>query len=249
MRSVGALLLLGSAALQACAKEVIGPDVAISVALDSLPFPAVVVGDSLRDSSGAVAAVQASAFNFRGELLESAGFRYLAVDRGASIDSTTGIVVGDSVRTTPVRIVARLNDLQTNPVQLSVVPRPDSLAAVTTVDTLRYSLTDSTVNVSAELSVRVLHDSNPPAPVPSWVVQFRITAPADTLLAFTVNGGSSPVDTTAADGTAARRVRIRAQRLTMTSDSVILLASAAYRGMQLRGSPRRIVVHLRPLSP
>jgi hypothetical protein len=248
LRAVAALLALGVATFQACAKEVIGPEVPISVALDSLPFPAVVVGDSLRDTSGTVAAVQARAFNFRGELLESTAFRYLIVDRGASIDSTTGIVVGDSVRATPVRIVARLNGLQTNPIQLAVVPRPDSLAAVTTTDTLRYSLTDSTVNVSNELSVRVLHDSNPPVPVASWVVRFRITVPTDTLLAFMVNGGSSPVDTTSIDGTAARRVRIRAQRLSMTSDSVIVLASATYRGAHLRGSPQRLVVHLRPLS-
>ena len=246
MRAAAASLLLIAAAAS-CAKEVVGPDVPISVALDSLPFPAVVVGDSLRDTTGAVAPVQASAFNFRGERLESTAFRYIVVDRGASIDSTTGIVLGDSVRTTPVRIVARLNGLQTSPVQLAVVPRPDSLAAIVIVDTLRYSLTDSTVNVSDELSVRVLHDSSPPTPVASWIVQFRITAPADTLLAFTVNGGSSPIDTTSTDGTAGRRVRIRAQRLTMTSDSVIVLASATYRGMHLRGSPRRMVVHLRPL--
>lgn len=248
MRAASALLVLGATTLHACAREVVGPDVPIAVSLESLPFPAVVVGDSLRDTSGTAAPVRATAFNFRGEVLQSAAFRYLVVDRGASIDSATGIVVGDSVRATPVRIVARLNGLQTNPVQLAVVPRPDSLAAVATIDTLRYSLTDSTGNVSDELTVRVLHDSNPPAPVASWIVHYSITAPTDTLLAFMVNGGSSRIDTTASDGTAGRRVRIRTQRLTMTSDSVVVLVSATYRGLHLRGSPGRMVVHLRPLS-
>jgi hypothetical protein len=246
---VAAALLALLLAVAGCAREVFGPDAPISVALDSLPFPAVVVGDSLRDSSGSVAPVQAGAFNFRGELVQSADFRYLVLDRGARIDSISGIVVGDSVRATPVRIVARLNGLQTNPVQLAVVPRPDSLAALVTADTLRYSLTDSTVNISNELSVRVLHESNPPTPVASWLVHFRIATPSDTLLAFVVNGVPSRVDTTATDGAAGRRVRIRVQRLTMTSDSVVLFASATYRGAHLRGSPRRMVVHLRPLSP
>ena len=248
-RGVGTAIL--ALLLAACARDAVGPDEALSVSLDSLPFPAVVGGDSLRDTAGVVRPLVAQAFNFRGEPLPAPAFRYFAVDRGVTVDSISGIVRGDSLRETPVRVVAALGQLQTQTRQLAVVPRPDSLAVVVGLDTLRYTLLDTTANVSQSLDVRLLHLAAAEARVRSWIVGFSIVHPADTLLAVLVSeaGTASRVDTTGADGLAGRRIRLRAERLVSPQDSVVVLASARYRGLHVRGSPARLVVHLRPLTP
>jgi len=240
-----ALLLAG------CAREAMGPDEVLSVALDPPSFPAVVVGDSLRDTAGVARALRAQAYNFRGDVVPGATFHYFALDRGVTVDSATGVVRGDSLRETPVRVVAALGSLQTQTRQLAVVPRPDSLAVVTGLDTLRYSLLDSTVNVSRSLDVRLLHLAAPESRVRSWIVTFAITHPGDTLLASLTGDAGAPsrVDTTGTDGLAGRRIRVRTERFVSPQDSVVVLASARYRGMHVRGSPARLVVHLRPQGP
>lgn len=247
-RAAGAALAL---LLSACATETVGPDEVLSVALDSLPFPAVVAGDTLRDTAGVVRPLVAQAYNFRGEEIPGPAFQYFALDRGVTVDSASGIVRGDSVRDTPVRVIAALDQLQTQTRQLAVVPRPDSLAVVVGLDTLRYSFLDTTQNVSRSLDVRLLHLDGAGSRVSSWIVTFAIEHPADTLLAALTGdaGTRSRLDTTGADGLAGRRIRLQADRLAVPEDSVVVLASARYRGSHVRGSPARLVVHLRPPAP
>jgi len=99
--------------------------------------------------------------------------------------------------------------------------------------------------------VRLLHLGAAATGVRAWIVTFVIVHPADTLLAVLVSeaGTVSRSDTTATDGLAGRRIRLRAERLVSPQDSVVVLASARYRGLHVRGSPARLVVHLRPLAP
>lgn len=236
--------------LVACAREIVEPDVPVSIALDSLPFPSVVVNDTLRDTTGAVRPVQGDVFNYLGELLEGVPLQYFALDRGASVDTATGIVVGDSVRATPVRIIAALGILQTQPRQLAVVERPDSLAVVSGLDTLRYSLTDTTVNFSSQLTVRLFHTDGEPVAVRAWIVSYEIESQADPELATIFGDGNVPsrIDTTSTDGTAGRRIRVSPIHLTSAVDSVVLLATARYRGAHVIGSPARLVVHLLPFG-
>lgn len=245
------LALAASALLAACAQETVGPEAPVAVSLESLPFPAVVVGDSLRDTTGAVAPVRAQVFNFRGEELPDVPLSYLILDRGATIDPETGVVRGDSVRDTPVRVVAFLNGLQTQAQQLFVVPAPDSLFVTAGEDTLEYSLIDTTANVSAQLSVRLLSGDATPVPVRGWIVSYEISYTPDPELALIIGDGGreSLIDTTGADGAASRRVRVRPEELVATTDSVVVLASARYRGAHVKGSPARLVVHLRPRAP
>ncbi|CAN5250174.1 hypothetical protein BH23GEM2_BH23GEM2_08690 [soil metagenome] len=240
-----------AALLTGCAQETVGPDAPVAVALESLPFPAVVAGDSLRDTTGAVTPVRGQVFNFRGEELPDVPLSYLILDRGATIDGATGIVRGDSVRDTPVRVVAFLDGLQTQPQQLFVVPAPDSLLITTGADTLEYSLVDTTVNVSGQLAVRLLSGGATPVGVRGWIVSYEISHAADPALAIIVGDGAvqSAIDTTATDGGASRRVRVRPEELTATVDSVVVLATARYRGAHVNGSPARLVVHLRPRAP
>ena len=186
-----------------------------------------------------------------GEQLPDVPVSYLILDRGATIDPTTGFVRGDSIRETAVRVVAFLNGLQTQSQPLFIVPAPDSLMTTAGVDTLEYSLVDTTANVSSPLAVQLLSTGSTPVPVRGWVVSFEITYAASPELAEIIGDGNreSSIDTTSTDGSASRRIRVHPDELTATSDSVVLTATARYRGAHVRGSPARLVVHLRPRAP
>ena len=243
--------LLGAAACAliagACSEVSTDPDLAVAISFDSLPAPSVVVGDSLRDISGVARPLRARAFNFRGELIPGAVFRYFAADRGLRVDSVTGHVIGDSVRASAPRVIASLGGIQVLR-SLDVVERPDSVAAGAR-DSLLYSVTDSTLNISAPLPVTVLHRTpTGTTPVRSYPVSFAIVSPADSLTAHLVNDASLPskVDTTDNGGVAGRRVKLRPLRLSSVRDSVVIQATVRYRGAHVAGSPARIVLLVKP---
>jgi hypothetical protein len=81
-------------------------------------------------------------------------------------------------------------------------------------------------------------------------VGFAVVSPTDTLLARLVNesGAASRVDTTDANGIASRRIRLNPAKLTALTDSIIVNASVKYRGANIRGSPVRLVLKVKPGS-
>lgn len=244
---------LGACALAAACSDVdTGPNVAASLEFTALPFPAVVAGDTLRDSSGIAAPLRAVAFNADNEQIVDAPVRYAALEAAVTVDSATGIVIAGPDDTTSVRVIASIGTLQSQPLRLSVVPRPDSLALSGTIDTLRYSVTDSTKNLSGDLAALLLHrDTNGDVPVRDWLVTFTLETPADSTRARIVGDGNraSTVDTTSAAGLAARKVRLIPAGLTSARDSIVVLARARYRGMDVAGSPLRLVLPVQSLVP
>ncbi|HEV7839827.1 MAG TPA: hypothetical protein VGO75_17280, partial [Gemmatimonadaceae bacterium] len=76
----------------------------LSIQFDSLAAPSVVVGDTLRDTTGAVIVPVVHAFNFKGVEITSVPVRFQSPDSGVVVDSVTGIVFGDSLRSTAARI-------------------------------------------------------------------------------------------------------------------------------------------------
>jgi hypothetical protein len=231
----------------ACTDIPTGANDVLSIEFRPLPAPAVVVGDTLRDSLGVVTPISLRAFNFQGDTILAPDVRFSTVDRGIRVDSLTGIVVGDSVRTL-ARILASVkgfNGIAT----LAVTLRPDSVGLANARDSLSYSLTDTTVNVSAPLSVKVLHrTATGDTAVNAWQVSFRITSPGDTALARLVNdaGARSSIDTTDATGIAGRKIRLDVTHLTTPIDSIIVQAFVKYRGINVRGSPARLVLKVKP---
>jgi hypothetical protein len=134
------------------------------------------------------------------------------------------------------------------------VPRPDTLAAAGTVDTLRYVLPDNESNVSGPVQLRVLSRAGgTPTTVRGWVVRFTLEyrgspVPADDADLFLVDEANrrSRVDTTGTDGVASRRLRVRATALADAQDSVIVYAEARAYGAPLAGTPLRLVVPILP---
>ena len=225
------------------------PNTVTSLEFSALPFPAVVAQDTLRDTSGIARPLRAVAFNSDNDEILDAPVRYAALEGVISVDSVTGVVVGGAQADTAARVVAFIGGLQSAPLRLSVVPRPDALLASGTIDTLRYSVTDTTVNVSGDLSVRVVSQATTPnRSVRDWIVTFTLGTPADSTKARIENEAQrrSTMDTTSSGGIAARRVRLFPAGLTSPADSIVVLAGARHRGTHIAGSPLRLVLHVRP---
>jgi len=223
----------------------------LSIVFDSLSAPSVVVGDTLRDTTGAVVLPVVHAFNFKGGEIIPAPVFFLSPDSGVTVDSVTGIIVGDSLRSTPARIIATVGTLQA--VQnVDVTLRPDLLQAVNALDSLQYSPIDTTLNVSPALQVKLTHGVAPnDSVVKSYIVSVTIVAQSDPQLGVLVNEGgkASVVDTTDASGIAGRMIRVHPLLLTSPVDSIVVNATAKYRGVQVNGSPVRLVLLLKPPAP
>ena len=224
----------------------------LSIQFDTLSAPSVVVGDTLRDTTGAVIRPVVHAFNFQGEEIIPAPVFFLSPDSGITVDSVTGIVVGDSLRSTPARIVATVGTLQAIQ-NVDVTLRPDLVQAVNGRDSLQYSLLDTTLNVSPLLTVTLTHGVAPnDSSVKSYIVSFAIVAQSNPQLGELVNdaGKASVVDTTDASGIAGRKIRLHPLFLSSGTavDSIVVNATAKYRGTQVNGSPVRLVLLLKPSS-
>ncbi len=247
-----AAVLAACALMLACTDVETGPNVATSLEFEALPFPAIVAGDTLRDINGIVAPLRASAFNSDNVEIAGAPIRYVGLESVVTVDSVTGIVVAGAKADTATRIVAFIGALQSAPLRLSVVARPDSVARSGTIDTLKYSVSDTTQNVSGDLAVRVSSRvGTGTVPVRDWIVTFTLQTPADSIRARIVgeNGRNSGADTTSTAGIAARKVRLFPAGLTSARDSVVVLARVRYRGADLSGSPVRLVLPVQPRVP
>lgn len=239
--------MCGALLLAACVEIPTGSDEVLSIEFTSLPSPSIVVGDTLRDSSGVVSPVRVTAFNYSGDIVQSPTIRYSAIDRGIRVDSLTGIVLGDSVRTS-ARILARINGLN-GATALAVTYRPDTVLIPSGRDSLLYSLSDTTSNVSRGLGVRLRHGAAAgDTSVASYRVSFRILTPSDPQLARLVddNGKDASADTTDAGGIATRRIKLDVTRLKSANDSIIVQANVRYRGISVKGSPARLVLKVKP---
>lgn len=229
-----------------------GGNAILSLQFDTLASPSVVVGDTLRDTTGAVILPVVHAFNYKGGEITAAKIYFQSPDSGVTVDSATGVIVGDSLRSTPARIIATAGNLQAVQ-RINLALRPDTIVASTAVDTIKYSLLDSTKNSSQVMSVKLLHGlTTTDSVVTNYIVSFAIVSESNPNLADLVTeaGKLSHVDTTDATGIAGRKILVHSVNLSSATavDSVIVHATAKYRGQPVPGSPVRLVVVLQPGS-
>jgi hypothetical protein len=116
-----------------------------AISLATSPSPSVVVGDTSRDSTGAVAGVQVTAFNRNGDTIKEPPPVFLAIDRGLRVNAATGVIVGDSVVPVGARIIASVGPLQTLPDSVPVTVKPVRAWTAQTPTTLEF---DSVLKVS-----------------------------------------------------------------------------------------------------
>jgi hypothetical protein len=230
------------------------------IAFDGVPYPALIAGDSMRDALGGAAPFTASAFDAAGRLIVDADFTFFTLDTGVVIGAD-GVLRATTRRDGVVRVVAALDGLQSQDRTVRVVRRPDAVRAETPLSLdLPYVIPDSApLNVAPEMRVRVVSgDSLDIGPnVGGWLVRWRVVHAGDTLAATdtalvalqTTNGLRSTRDTTTAEGTSSRRLRVFANRIVVPSDSFVVLADVDRHGTPLAGSPIRFVVRIAPVQP
>jgi hypothetical protein len=228
-----------------------------------LPSPSVVVGDSSRDSLGAVAPVRVLVFKPNGDTLRNARVVFFALDDsgGLRIDSATGIAHGDKVSAV-ARVVARVSpaggsgSIQTLAASFPVVPVPQRVDKDSDVTRFQFDLlaTDSLAAGlrSSPLAVTVRGDTT----VPLYLVRYELARPiqakgnAPAILIVDDAGKSSGLDTTDASGHASRRLRIRLSAITdqlssgATVDTAIVRVHVQYKGADLANSPLDFVVEV-----
>ena len=264
--------VLAAVTVAACADVGSGPEVPAAIELPPFPFPSVVVGDTLRNEAGAVAPVRAIVRNSSGDIITGARPTYLYADflrdTAFLVDTATGIVVARK-QIREGRIAARIgSSLQVLRPLMSTV-RPDTVDAGNRIDALIVSLLPDTGraraegNTTRELGVVVRNRQGAaPVGVSGWLVRFQLIKPAnptnDTSAAvYLVDErlSASAVDTTSDDGSAGRRVRVRAARFPVpqgnarVTDTIIVEATLRYRGQLVRGAPIRLIAPVvRPAS-
>ncbi|MHB1097051.1 MAG: hypothetical protein ACYC3F_12845 [Gemmatimonadaceae bacterium] len=253
-----AAAVVAAAWVGACSDVGTAPDGIVALAFDTLPYPSVVAGDTMRDSAGRLAPLSAVAYNADGDVIAEPAVRYIVLDTGVVISSQNYLIATTRTSGT-VRVVAAAASLQSLQKTVTVTHEPDTLAATgATSDTLRYELPDASTNVSKAMTVKLTRDSSRTAlNVPGFLVSWRVTfrgqtvAVTDSLASLWEDATSrrvSLVDTTGTDGTAARTLRIRSGVLPSTADSFVVFASTRYRGAPVAGSPVKFVIHFRPKS-
>jgi hypothetical protein len=250
-----AAAVVAAAAVGACTDVGTAPDAIVALAFDTLPYPSVVAGDTMRDSLGRAAPLRAIAYNANGDLMVNPSVRYLALDTGVDINAAGYLVATTRIGGT-VRVVAAAATLQSLQKTVTITHAPTLLAASDAVfDTLHYKAPDVITNASKPMTVKLTRDSaGTPVGVPGFLVSWQasyhgsVLAKNDTTLASLWTDGSSRamsvVDTTGADGTAARSLRIRSTQLPV-ADSFLVFASVRYRGAVVAGSPVKFVIHFR----
>ena len=240
----------------ACTDVSTSPTTPVSLAFDTLPAPSIVYGDTLRDIHGVAAKLTGHAYNADGEKIVDADIEYRVTnDSMGTIDNVTEYLVAttDTLQTR-VEVRAQINGIPSQSFRsVQIVRRPDSLARMegdlpTDADTLNYVSTDSVATLAGNLQVRVLHKPHPdsaPRAVRAWPVRFSVVRPAggDALL-VSESGVRSTLDTTSDQGIAVRKIRLRRQPDLSTGipDTVIVEATAGYKGVPLAGAPVRFTV-------
>ena len=213
------------AAAQACTDLPTGAETPFSISFNSAPSPGVVVGDTMRDSTGAAARLSARVFNLDGDELTGSPVGFFLLGRPDSIPATLtpdGYIVArnDTAlvgRTFRVVAFATADEgLQSTPLTLTVTRAPTTLTATPGTDSIGLagdSIILAPVSMVLE-NVAIENGVTRERPVPAYEVRFEIVQPAmasgDTSFLALVNGGRiASVDTTDGAGNVSRSLRIR----------------------------------------
>jgi hypothetical protein len=202
-----------------------------------LPSPGLVAGDTMRDSTGAVAAIDVVVYGIDGEpLVPQPAKTFILLDTLARLEGAT--LIGTS--TGQLRIVGSVGAVQTRPDTVPVTLSPDTLVLAANDSLLHrvtYNIATDTVVNSPGLNVDARHLGATSTGVEAVVVKYAIvkapagTAPTLLLMNSNVISGR---DTTDGQGRASRVARLRLAALsTFVSDTAAVSATASYRGRVL----------------
>jgi hypothetical protein len=272
-RALARLLLMcgavGAGGVAACTKVGSDPNAPVAIELRPTPLPSIVVGDSMRDSTGAVVPLRALVFNSSNDTIPGAPVNFLIISsqQAITLNPSTGAIVAGA-DTGHDSVVASVGSLQSAPINVVVVQPPDTLfAASSTLDSLLAATPSS--KVLLPLTVKLGHHVAPDTviPVPSYLVHYsfehspppgytntdssQVVLVDDSACPGSVYRCMSLVDTTDATGTSQRSVQLAPYTTSFPTppDSLIIRADAfqyAAPTTPVPGSPVRFIVRFKP---
>jgi hypothetical protein len=255
-------LALAVAISVTCTKIPTDPKLVFSLAVDSLPSPSVVAGDTLRDTNGVATPLSGRAYNIQNQVLTNVHVQVLSLSPDQLTVSNKNFAIGTAAGDSIVRVIADANGLQSLPFNVPVVLKPQNLifADSDSISTQALSLTSPDSDVSVPLNVLLIHQPDTlgaDSVTRSYIVHYQITYPASaatgqglpsdtTLPAYLVEADGQPsrTDTTDGNGMGTRTVQFSvAQFQPKSKDSIVVMTTAMYRDSVIAGSPRRFVIH------
>lgn len=271
-RGVVAALLVGVATAVACI-DMSAPAGAAAISLVQLPAPFVVRGDTMRDSAGTPAPLVVNQFNINGQLIGGTSPQFFILDSApaAHFDPTNGVLVGDHLGTVTilgqVGGIPGIAPLQTPTIVVPVTVLPTHIDEGTgALDTIKAPLTgagDTTLALplgqgasTIPVLVRGVGDTGVQGVVVHYVITRTLASnnPARQAVYITgANGKLTTTDTTTAPsgGATKNQLNVKASLLADVAiatgqkvDSVIVQATASYRGVPLLGSPVTFLFHV-----
>jgi hypothetical protein len=225
-----------------------------------LPTPSVVVGDTSRDTTGAVARLRVLAFGPHGDTLKANDINvvFIAIDstQQLTVDSLTGLAYGGSMPSSLARVVARVTPssgkgvIQTLSVPLPVVPKP--ILATKDTDfsfTFDPGVTDTFSTALASPAMNVTVHGTPDTTIQSYVVSYQIVRRPPSkdgqpsVVIYDRSGNDSTVAVTGSGGVASRQLRVRVPSVSndlllgVVEDTVVVKFHVRYRDTFLPVSP------------
>ncbi|MEO5567916.1 MAG: hypothetical protein ABIR92_05460 [Gemmatimonadaceae bacterium] len=250
-------LAIGAALAVAGCIELGGPKTGVvSITNLRLPYPSVVIGDLLRDSLGVPTPLSITAFGADGAVLLTEEISFLALDSTLSVgaDGSVRGLLRDSLGG---RVVASAGGLQT-PAQRIIVTIAPTLAVKSAASTsIAFDNTkpDSTEKQNWSPALELTLTGASAAFAQGYVVNYELIetpAPKDagipTAYITDESNRRMPRDTTDTRGIASRRVVLRqsavedALRSGARSDTIVVLATVRYLGVDVPGSPITFIV-------
>lgn len=256
-RRIVAGLVACAVAAVACI-DMSAPKGAASISLVQLPSPSVVRGDTMRDSAGVVTPVTVTAFSAIGVPIPGVPTELFVIDTLLTAHFTAGhLLVGDKLGV--VTVVGQASGIQTLTVNVPVTVRPTLLlrGPILPDDTLKAPLgADSATSIGHQTLSTIVKGVGDTT-VQGVIVHYRLaktlgtsslTTPAVYISDASLKEANA--DTTDASGTANKRqvtvfTRLLSDQALVSGqkvDSVIVEATASYKGVPLVGSPLRIVI-------
>jgi hypothetical protein len=257
--------LVTIAALTALAcVDMSAPDGAASISALLLPSPSVVVGDTMRDSTGAAGSLRVIAYDANSTPISGLATSFFVTDTAKLAHiANSSFLIGDKQGT--VHVIGQVTGVQTVAVPISVTVAPAKFALSTTPalpDTFVVPFagsTDTTSTSTGTQAIAVTLKGVGDTATVGFIVKYElVSAPA------TKTGSSSPAvfivgdaakpslaDTTDAIG-ASRSVIVKSALLAdpalqsgSRSDSVVVLVSTFYKGKPVSGSPIHVKLPLK----
>ena len=105
------------------------PTAVFSLAVDSLPSPSVVAGDTLRDTTGAAKPLTGRAYNIQNQVLTNVHVQFLSLNPHQLTVSAKNFAIGTLAGDSIVRVIADANGLQSLPFNVPVVLKPTSMVS------------------------------------------------------------------------------------------------------------------------